>query len=388
MVQAPGVYLEEIFPEADPVLMTGVPVFLGLATDGPVNQPQLITLWPQFVEQFGTSDSYLAYAVRGFFENGGLLCYVVRLGQDGTGATQVSDDDLAAGLLAIDSLSTIDLVCVPDLMVGSPASADAILRWQNQVLLHCDAAGDRFAILDGFGVSLLPQPRSVDTTASGPILDQCTSLQGQAGALYFPWIKVQHLSEPITIWVPPCGHIAGVYSRGDRQIGVHKAPANAVLNQVLDLQLNLTPDQQAPLNDGNVNCLRAFPGRGIRIWGARTVSQDPNWRYINVRRLFITISRWLALNMADVVFEANNIRLWVRIEREITSYLRSLLHHGALRGPTEATSFFVHCNADTNPPEVRQAGQLVTEIGVAAAVPNEFITVRLILGDSGVTMEE
>ena len=336
-----------------------------------------ITLWFQFTETFGQplAGGYLAYAVRGFFENGGSFCFVVRL-EDEVSMTEAlggAGDD-SGGLGAIASLNQIDLVCVPDLM-GENFKQDDVLRMQNAILEHCDLQSDRFAILD----SLPPVAEQV-TQSLERVTEQRSKLQGKSGALYYPWIKPENGPD----WMPPCGHIAGVYARSDQQFGVHKAPANETIEGIVDLQFNVTNREQDSLNPLGVNCLRAFPGRGIRVWGARTISDEGNWIYVNVQRLFLTVGRWLELNLADLAFEPNDLRLWVRIERELSAYFEDLLRQGALKGPTEQTAFYIKCDAETNPPEVREAGMVVTEIGLAPAIPSELITVRIILGASGV----
>jgi phage tail sheath protein FI len=177
-----------------------------------------------------------------------------------------------------------------------------------------------------------------------------------------------------------------VYARTDQRIGVHKAPANDVLQGVLDLEVNLTDAQQDRLNPEGINCLRAFPGRGIRVWGARTLSRDPAWTYVNVQRLFLTAGRWIERNMSSAVFEPNDPRLWARVGRELTAYFNDLLRRGALRGRTPQEAFYVKCDAETNPPEVRDAGMVVTEIGLAPALPGEFVVLRVIHGASGVSI--
>ncbi|MBN1812219.1 MAG: phage tail sheath subtilisin-like domain-containing protein [Anaerolineae bacterium] len=366
--QTPGVYREDVFlPPADE-LRTGVPALLGYAEAGEVNTPQTLTLWSQFEEKFGAppEEGYLAGAVRGFFENGGEMCAVVRL--DDTLSPQ---DALRKGLEALEPLNTIDLVCAPDIMVGSDQEA----ALQQEVLEHCENTGDRFAILDS------PQGAAVDE-----VLSRRRELRGTNGALYYPWIKVLEGEAMAEGFIPPCGHVAGVYARSDQRIGVHKAPANEVLEGVLDLEADVTDADQGRMNPVGVNCLRAFPGRGIRVWGARTLSNDSAWTYINVRRLFLTAGRWIERNMTGVVFEPHDQRLWARIVRELTAYFNDLFRRGALKGQTPQEAFYVKCNAETNPPEVRDAGMIVTEIGLAPTVPGEFVAVRIIHGASGVTI--
>jgi len=370
---APGVYRQDIFPAPKPSFLTGVPVFLGYAEKGPFEETQRLTLWPQFGDLFGGAPSkggYLAHAVRGFFENGGLFCYVLRL-QDGNNPL----DELRSGLEAISALDDIDLVCTPDVMRpsadGSAPTAEAVAALQRDVLDHCQRLGDRFAILD-----------SLYTADIAAVEKHRDKLNGDYGAVYFPWVAID--GKPT--YVPACGHVAGVYSRSDQAIGVHKAPANEEMEGVLDLRVNLTDPEQGRLNERGVNCLRAFPGRGIRVWGARTLSKAPVWTYVSSRRLFITVGRWLERFMPEVAFAPNDIRLWVRIMRELTAFLEDLFRRGALQGRSAEQAFFVKCDGETNPPEVIDAGMVVTELGLAPVTPGEFIVVRVIHGASGVTI--
>jgi hypothetical protein len=437
----PGVYREDVFPAPAAELRTGVPAFLGFARDKPLfnikpafqseldneiisadlwqefrdrkialsrdvtlsieekgsawlitdkghrqtyqvrkekgltvytkiafNDPQRLTLWPQFERRFAAprSGGYLAHAVRGFFANGGDLCYVVRLDD-----TVSPREALRDALAALAPLDTIDLVCAPDVVMDR----EHVPALQQEVLDHCEKAGDRFAILD----SLLGA--GVDE-----VLEHRRELRGNNGALYYPWIQVLDGPAATGGFVPPCGHVAGVYARSDRRAGVHKAPANEILESVLDLEVNLSAAQQGELNPVGVNCLRAFPGRGIRVWGARTLSDDPAWSYVNVRRLFLTAARWIERNMADVVLEPHNPNLWERIKRELNVYFDRLFRQGALKGSTPQEAFYVKCDETINPPEVRDAGLVITEIGLAPALPNEFIVVHIIHGASGITI--
>jgi uncharacterized protein len=375
MYLTPGVYKEEIFPKSAFELRTGVPAFLGLSQSHNPNQPQPLTLWVQFEQIFGQPlpNSYLAYAVRGFFENGGRLCYVVRL-QDAT------KEALLDGLAALELLDDIDLVCAPDIMRSPPSTTDPQLvrAMQSDVLNHCTHLGDRFAILDSLPQASLEQ-----------VQQQKKGLTEQSyGALYYPWVRVANGSEESDNFVPPCGHIAGVYVRSDERVGVHKAPANEILEGVFGLEVSLTNTQQDTLNPEGINCLRAFPGRGIRVWGARTLSRDPDWIYINVRRLFLTVGRWIEINMADTVFEPNDPKLWANIRRDLTIYFNGLFQKGALLGNSPADAFYIKCDEYTNPPEVRDAGMVVTEIGLAPAAPGEFIIVRIIRSANDITVTE
>ena len=320
--------------------------------------------------------SFLADAVAGFFENGGTRCYVV--------AADASTDPvqgLVDAIAALAPLEDMDLVAVPDastLRTSPDVNSDdtipdksSIARVQAEMLNHCAQQGNRFAILDS-----LPGA-SVDD-----VMDQSKQLplgqqQPMNGALYYPWLITS--GRPNSI--PPCGHVAGIYRRSDVKTGVFKAPANEEVFGVLDLETQIDNNVQDKLNPARVNCLRAFPGRGIRVWGARTVGPvpaDAAWLYVNVRRLFLTVRRWIDLNMGWVTFEPNDSRLWVRILRELTPFLVKLQHDGALRGATSAEAFYVKCDAENNPPELRDLGQVIIEIGLAPLLPAEFIVVRIV----------
>lgn len=381
----PGIYPQDVFVPPPAALRTGVPAFIGLISRSEANAAGIdvsmpnvltpITLWPQFSARFGAvaSYGYLALAVYGFFLNGGRMCYpLVACFEDGTPPAIALD--IALHVLATNS--DIDLICAPDIMRW-PAPGDVQIM-QAMLLDHCAALGDRFAILD-----------ALPSTSAADVLNQAQALNSPNSALYFPWLDVgirtgaQH---DVPIYVPPSGHMAGIYARSDEQVGVYKAPANERIEGVLDLHITLTDSQQAQLNDGHVNCLRSFPGRGIRVWGARTLSQDTAWTYVNTRRVFQTAGRWIARTLADVAFEPNDPLLWARIEREVNAYCNALFQRGALRGGTPEEAFYVRCDGTTNPLDARDRGEVVTEIGLAPSFPNEFIVVRIIHGASGVTM--
>jgi hypothetical protein len=156
---------------------------------------------------------------------------------------------------------------------------------------------------------------------------------------------------------------------------------------VVDLERAIDNKIQDQLNPIGVNCLRAFPGRGIRVWGARTLSTNEAWTYVNVRRIFLTAARWIDQNMTGYVFEPHTSDLWARITRDLTAYFTDLWRSGALVGSTPDEAFFVKCNAETNPDEDRDQGRVVAEIGLAPTTPHEFIVVRIIQLTSGINME-
>lgn len=369
----PGLYREDVFTTSRAVLATGVPAFLGRTSLDKAELPVLrLTRFSQLADRLGPppAGGHLSAAIEGFFLNGGRECLVVPLkGQIGTDPER----SLSDALTMLATRQDLDLVCAPDLYAETQ-NLDRVLRMQVAILAHCQAEGNRFALLD-----------AVPSADWRQVLTKRNEIgSSDTGALYHPWLKLAGLGGP----VPPCGHIAGVVARCDEYTGVHKAPANEVLEGVVDLAANLTDADQALLNPEGINVLRAFPGRGIRVWGARTLSRDAAWVYIGVRRLFLTAARWIELNLADAAFEPHDPRLWSRITRELTVYFEGLFRAGALKGQTPAEAFFVQCDGETNPPGVRETGRVVTTIGLAPALPNEFIVVRIVHGAGGVEVIE
>jgi phage tail sheath protein FI len=279
------------------------------------------------------------------------------------------------GLFAFDE---VNLVCAPDVMKAYEVlgkdrreEADALVKAvQEQILTFCRRAHYPFAILDA--------PPGKDVQA---IADWRMALPGadtMYGALYYPWLKIADPFDATRqIEIPPCGHIAGIYARSDNQRGVHKAPANELVSGALDLPRNVTKNEQELLNPIGVNCIRSFSGRGIRIWGARTLAMtDPSWRYINVRRLFSYVEASVERSTQWVVFEPNDHILWAKVRRDVTAFLRTVWLSGALFGVTPEEAFYVKCDAETNPPELRDLGQMVCEIGLAPVKPAEFVIFR------------
>jgi hypothetical protein len=393
--RSPGVYLEEAAPESPLALRTGVPVFVGFTAEGrgraDLGTEHAATVcrlahWEEFAEciRGAIPGGFLGYAVRGFFENGGAHCVVLALRDWQAPAAALTQVLSPGGLL--DNVEDIDLVCAPDISLQEIRQSPPLgFSLQRQVLEHCKRMGDRFAILDARSMADDAHAIAVDVRASG--LEQAIAhwqeLVPTDGALYYPWIRVEPLPGDDSRVVPPCGHIAGIYARTDAQVGVHKAPANEIVEGALDLEAQLTDAEQSKLNDVGVNCIRSFPRRGIRVWGARTLSGLPNWRYVHVRRLFLTLNRWIEQHMRDVVFEPNGPPLWARVRDRLGAYCNELFQRGALKGARPAEAFFVKCDAETNPVDVREVGQLICEIGLAPLMPAEFIVVRLTQSAAG-----
>ena len=501
----PGVYVEEVPSTSKPIegVGTSIAAFVGLAPGGPVNTPMRISNWTQFAKIFGDPNepdngpfmegAYLAHSVYGFFQNGGGLCWVVRVGAgDGAGGAsaggaarrrrtsrsrrsaprrsrtstarvkvelteepsapararasrptsssstpardgkeeyegltlkkgapeprdqgqrrlQVHQDHRgrpacptrrpAAGTYTLSAPSVVGRGRQGDRLRGRrrpppghgrpggrrrdhdglhagrddarrrAATTSQLRDLQGKMIAHCEGAGDRMAILDA-PPNLLPQE----------ILEWRMNTAGydsKFATLYYPWIEVM---DPLTnqpMLVPPSGHVAGVWCRTDASRGVHKAPANEVVMGVNGLGFQVTQGEQGGLNKVGINCIRSFPGRGIRIWGARTLSSDPEWRYINVRRLFNYIAESIMEGTQWSVFEPNDERLWMQLRIAASNFLTRTWREGALFGATPEQAFFVKCDAETNPPEVIEAGQVICEIGIAPVKPAEFVVFRL-----------
>jgi phage tail sheath protein FI len=499
----PGVYVEEVPSASKPIegVGTSIAAFVGLAPGGPVNVPMRISNWTQFARIYGDPNepdngpfmpgAYLAHAVYGFFQNGGGLCWVVRVGggdgaapakmaalpsasddsaeafraiarggvdgdvtvelqeekpavddtdatyklivtagtereeHDGltlnkkvksyvvtkvnaasklikledtgsslpegmttprTGKYQLTVPAIAAGevkpsefegdvakregmggLAAVDEVT---MVCIPDLMTLAKNGSDVHLRdLQGKIIAHCENMGDRMAILDA-PPGLLPQD----------ILEWRMNTAGydsKFATLYYPWLEVM---DPLTnqpLMIPPSGHVAGAWCRTDSTRGVHKAPANEVVLGANGLGFQITQEEQGGLNKVGINCIRSFPGRGIRIWGARTLSSDPEWRYLNVRRLFNYIAESIMEGTQWSVFEPNDHRLWMQLRIAATNFLTRTWREGALFGASPDQAFYVKCDAETNPPDVIEAGQVIVEIGIAPVKPAEFVIFRI-----------
>ena len=234
---------------------------------------------------------------------------------------------------------------------------------------HCEKLKDRVAILDA--------PLKTDKSS---VRDWREQFACDFAALYFPWIRVKdplQLSGDITRDIPPSGHVAGVFARTDLAKGVHKAPANEEIIGAKDTVLLVDDIQQELLNPEGINCIRPFPGKGVLIWGTRTLSREFQWRYINIRRLLIMIEESVEESMQWAVFEPNDARLRNGIRMAVTIFLEELWMKGALTGKTTDQGFYVKCDEENNPQSVVDDGRIITEVGVAPSIPGEFIIFRI-----------
>jgi phage tail sheath protein FI len=275
-----------------------------------------------------------------------------------------------SGLEGLEIAEDVTMVCCPDIMAAYQAKyldRNGVKAVQLAMIAHCERMGDRIAILDP-----LPDlsPQEVKRWR-----EHEAGYDSKFAALYYPWIKVQDNGH--TLDIPPSGFMAGVYARNDNERGVHKAPANEVIRGALEACTPITKGEQDTLNPSGINCIRSFTGRGLRVWGARTLSSDPAWRYVNVRRLFNYIEKSIERGTQWVVFEPNDNYLWTAVIRDVSAFLRGAWRDGMLFGFVPEEAFFVKCDEELNPPDVRDRGQLVIEVGLAPVKPAEFVIFRL-----------
>lgn len=204
--------------------------------------------------------------------------------------------------------------------------------------------------------------------------------RSQFAALYYPWVQVINPKNSEPVYVPPCGHMMGIWCQTDETRGIYKAPANVVPRGVGGLAYDVNFREQELLNPKGINCLRKFRDRGTLVWGARTLADPKNdidWRYISVRRLMSYISKSIELGTQWAVFEPNDADLWARVKRTVTNFLERLWREGALFGATPEEAFYVKCDAELNRPETMRLGQLIVEVGVSPVRPAEFVIFRI-----------
>lgn len=278
------------------------------------------------------------------------------------------------GLVIADEVT---MVMVPDLVTAAtqPDGSVDLNMWkavQTALINHCEGQANRLAVLDA--------PPGMNPQQVKEWRSDVAMYDSAFAALYYPWIEIDNpaaTNGDTTIMVPPSGHVAGLWSRVDDTRGVWKAPANEVLRGALSVERDITKGEQGLLNPIGINCIRPFGTRGIRVWGARTLSSDTDWTYINVRRLFNTIETAIMDGTQFAVFEPNDQKLWEGLKRTISAFLRGLWRDGALFGATAEQAFFVKCDAETNPPDSIDQGKVVVEVGIAPVKPAEFVIFRI-----------
>jgi hypothetical protein len=268
------------------------------------------------------------------------------------------------GLAGLEAIDEISLLLAPDeVRFGG---LDDISPVTQAAINQCERLKDRFAIVSivAGGGDVGPINPPADTSYAG---------------YYYPWIEIYDPASRGPVRIPPTGHVAGIFARSDIERGVHKAPANEVVRGATNLEFPVTKGMQDMLNPRGVNCIRDFrsDGRGIRLWGARTMSSDPLWKYVNVRRLFLFVEESIDEGTQWVVFEPNDEPLWAQVRRTIASFLIGVWKSGALMGLTQEEAFFVKCDRTTMTQDDIENGRLVCYIGIAPVRPAEFVIFRI-----------
>lgn len=275
-----------------------------------------------------------------------------------------SGPDNKIGLEALKDVDEISILCCPDEFYFPDDAKNSVIR--NALVDQCETLKYRFAILQA--PVKLQSPENNDPTINSP--------RGYA-AFYFPWVWITNPVSGVPVLIPPGGHTAGIYARSDINRGVHKDPANEVIRGITQLQVQTNDQQQAILNPKGVNCLRYFKGQGNLVWGGRTTSPDPDWRYINVRRLFIFVEKSIDRGTQWVVFEPNDESLWARARRSVSDFLTGLWKDGMLQGATKEQAFFVRCDRTTMTQADLDNGRFIMLIGIAPVKPAEFVIFRI-----------
>lgn len=347
--KTPGIYLEAIPASPKPIqgVSTSVAAFIGETQKGPVT-PTAVTSWGQFLSVFGgffADNKYLPHAVWGYFCNGGSKCYVCR----------VTDGDFSGAIPKLDPISDISILYSPNAQ-AVPGLADAMIS-------HCERTRHQFVIFD----SLKSQ---TPTNITKP-------RESAYAAMYYPWIYIHPDGSKTPVLIPPGGHIAGIYARNDTQRGVHKAPANQVVVGATDLELKISDSQQDRLNAQGISSIRYFAGRGILLWGARTLSADPEYRYVNVRRLLIYLEQSIKAGTAWAAFEPNNEATWNKVRGQVENFLMQSWQAGMLMGAKQQEAYFVKCDRTTMTQTDIDNNRLVTMIGIAVLKPAEFHIFRV-----------
>ena len=352
---APGVYIEEVPFGSHPIegVFTSTTGFLAVSSGKSVLGP--LTSFTDFQRAAGSSPSVnLPLAVRGYFENGGRRCFVSQI---------AAADPLEEALAALDA-HAISLLCCPD--------EAAIPNAQAVMVAHCERRKDRMCILSS--------PLPVLPVATHPL-----PVHSSYAAYYFPWLVVNALDGTSAMTIPPCGHIAGVYARTDTQAGVWKAPADASLAGVTALTQSLTSAESDQLNALGIDVIRTFAASGIRVWGARTTSSDPDYKYVNIRRLLIYIEKSIDLGVQWAVFEPNGPAMWNTVRAAVENFLIGIWRSGGLQGSKVDEAFFVRCDESTMTQTDIHHGRLGLLVGVAPTRPAEFVLLRITIQTEAVS---
>ncbi|MGE0877485.1 MAG: phage tail sheath family protein [Acidimicrobiia bacterium] len=365
----PGVFIEETSSGARPIdpVSTSTAGIVGATLVGPNDgKPRLVTSFAEFERDFGgvepltlngvETPNYVAHAARAFFGNGGRRLWVQRV----AGVEAITVETLTAALAVLEHVDEISIVMMPDM---ARLDAGSMINAATALIARCERRGDRIALIDPPKNSTIADVRRFRA-----------NFDSSYAALYYPWVVTVDAAPVV---VPPSGFVAGIYARVDGVRGVHKAPANELVNGIAGFESAVTSSGQEMLNPDGINALRSFVGRGNRVWGARTLSNDPEWTYVNVRRLFVYLENSIDRSTRWVVFEPNDEPLWRRIRSTVEDFLSASWRDGALVGSKQEEAFFVRCDRSTMTQDDLDNGRLVCLVGVATVRPAEFVIFRI-----------
>jgi phage tail sheath protein FI len=355
--------------EADaavPVVVPGDAFADGLAWVQALASGLAWQLTPAEVAAVG-GDERLAW--RRKFEAGVTVTVQLAGGNDGQlpgAAAWQGGADPATGLKALEAVDDVALVAAPGSTWHATQRRAEVAAITAALIAHAERMRYRFALLDS------PEAQTVSE-----VRDQRRSLDSRHAALYYPWVTVTDplTAQPLTL--PPSGFVAGICARVDQERGVWKAPANEVVRGALGFERAVTAAEQDVLNPEGINCLRAFAGRGLRVWGARTISSDPEWQYVNQRRYVAYLEHSMDLGTQWAVFEPNGEALWARVRQSFSDFLFGEWTRGALLGLKPEQAFFVRCDRTTMTQNDLDNGRLVAMVGVAMVKPAEFVILRI-----------
>ncbi|WP_395143614.1 phage tail sheath family protein [Armatimonas sp.] len=351
---------------------TAIPAFIGYTAKMPAGAMgfQRVRSLAEFVGLFGESvmPGYLFLSMRLFFANGGGTAYVYSLGSRGANSAA----PFLKALLALEKQPDPTLLAFPDAVLLDSAQLQSL---QLAALAHCAKVRNRFCILDVPKESSLRNIEAFRATLTGENLSY--------GAVYGPWVRVKERAGSA---LPASGAVAGIYASVDAQRGVWKAPANVSLSGIVGLTETITDQEQERLTidsqgGKSINVLRAFSGKGILVWGSRTLAGNDNeWRYVPVRRLFLMVEESLRRDTAALVWEPNDANTWIKTKAQIERFLSGLWRQGALAGAKPEQAFFVSVGLGST--MTRQdilSGRLLINVGLAPVRPTEFIILRFSL---------
>jgi len=368
---APGVYVEERSLQPKPIegVPTGTTGFIGPCHKGPVKRSTLVTNLADFERTYGSGrrlqlddgapmPNYTWHAVRAFFKEGGRRLYVARV-------SRWRARDCENALKCLEAAEEISIVAAPGSTFGNEHAGEGAAI-ANALLEHVERMRYRFAVLDS------PPGHSIEYVRAIR-----TGFASARAALYYPWVRVQDPMHGRQLSLPPSGFVAGIYARGDLARGASRPPGNEVVKLAIGLDHKVSEAERTVLNRESINCIRSFGSRGFWIWGGRTLSEDAEWKYVNVRRYLAFLETSIDKGTQWAVFEPNGEPLWANIRRAVESFLTNEWRSGRLPGRRSEEAFFVKCDRSTMTQADIDQGRLLCLVGVAVVRPAEFVIFRI-----------